>query len=160
MRRFRVTENFYLDEFIPQREYEMFTDRARHLIRPQIIDIAQYIRDFTGVPIMINNWWNGGRLHYRGFRPCDIRVGALRSYHKMGMAIDISSPELSPAEILTVMMPNGNLFKKLGLKRAEDPAATKAWLHLDMGHVDPMLDKDDEIYVFKIAPGPEHTTSI
>lgn len=133
MDRLKLTNNFYLDEFIPQKQYDHFGARARHLVRPEIIKIAQKLRDLAGVPLYANDWAAGGSFQYRGYRPCDLLIGSPVSYHKMGMAIDLVSGSKSPAQLLKIIQENAGAFYRLGLRRCEDPKITKTWLHIDMG---------------------------
>jgi hypothetical protein len=70
MKRIQVSDNFYLDEFIDPVTYNKFGYKSQRYIRQEVINIAQLLRDFTGLSITINNWATGGakKLYYINWR--------------------------------------------------------------------------------------------
>lgn len=128
----KVTENFVLKEFVPERVIEILgEERAYHLMHPNMYSIAQKLRDHLGHEILINH----GSLNLRGWRPVDTPVGSRGSYHKLGMAIDISSPGYHPSELLDIIQRDWSGFRFLGVRRVENPKITRTWLHIDMAKV-------------------------
>lgn len=65
---------------------------------------------------------------YGGFRPQDCPIGAPRSNHKMGLAVDIYDPS---EEIDTFCLKNLSVLEEFGLY-LEHPSATKGWCHLQV----------------------------
>ena len=55
MKRIKVSNNFSLDEFINRTTYERFGAKSQRYIRQELIQIAQTLREFTELPITINN---------------------------------------------------------------------------------------------------------
>ena len=149
MKRIKVSKNFYLDEFIPRNIYRRYGAKSIWFLDPRLIQLAQGLRDFLGVPVTVNNWANGGRRQYSGYRPPRTNVGAYYSQHKFGRALDVQvnlgALDLSSYEDLReVIKINYPYFKALGLTCIEK--STKTWLHLDMRHTD-----SDELME---VPGP------
>lgn len=89
MNRIKISENFFLDEYIPKELYLSADDPSKliSLIEPELIVSDQLLRNEFG-PVIINNWWSGGDRHLSGFRPQDCKIGASKSDHKRGMASD------------------------------------------------------------------------
>lgn len=122
MRRIRVNDLFFLDEFLDRRSYS-------NLLK--LIDIASFIRRNTNLPVIINNYNSGGSLGFRGFRPIDCNIGASMSQHKYMNAIDINIGKMSPVEMFEYVKSNARDLYNLGLRRVEDISITPTWLHLD-----------------------------
>lgn len=148
----RVNKHFYLHEFIPRKYIRQFGEkRAFHLVRPELYQIAYELREGLTreygrrIRISVNNW----RLQYRGWRPVDFEEGSPRSYHMLGMAIDVSSPDVSVKEIFDFILNNQRRFRSLGLRRVENIVHTPGWVHLDIGDEIPE-HFNGMIYVFDI----------
>ena len=60
--------------------YALFTD--------EIKAVMVHIRESVGLPIIINNWKNGGQFQFRGFRNASCSVGVKKSQHREGNAFD------------------------------------------------------------------------
>jgi len=140
MRRIKVTDNFYLDEFVHPEIYKEFGERSRLFIRPELFKIAQAVRNQFG-PVMINTWYSGGDFEESGLRLPNTKTGAKYSMHKFGCAIDLH-PYAHPFVIRAYVEKNyKEIFKPLGLTRME--AETKTWVHLDVGNTG-----SDELVIF------------
>lgn len=145
MSRIKVSQNFYLDELIDP--YTYFTDEDYGLSKldPSIIDVAQLMRSLLNKPLVVNNWWgkhldkeeaervkaiekDNSIRKWSGFRPAHCPIGASKSAHKYGQAIDLKGNEL---EMLKIIEDNARLFYRIGLRRLENPKITKGWFHID-----------------------------
>ena len=60
--------------------YALFTD--------EIKAVMVHIRESVGLPMIINNWKNGGQFQFRGYRNASCSVGAKKSQHRDGNAFD------------------------------------------------------------------------
>jgi len=132
MNRQKLSHNFFLDEFVTKRAYLTFGSRANLLFDPRLVEISQFIRNRLGSAVYLNNWYHGGPLQYRGWRPPFTTVGSKRSFHKLGRAIDMSSPKYSPKEILEIVRRNEAKLMSLGLSRVEHIDHTPTWIHMDL----------------------------
>ena len=136
MERIKVSDNFYLDEFIDPITYDKFGANSQRYIRQEIIRIAQCLRSFTGLSCEINNWATGGAYKESGLRNFETSTGAKYSAHKFGGSIDIKIGKLDSYAMAQIIIDNyDDIFKGLGVTRIEDPKYTKgknrSWLHID-----------------------------
>lgn len=137
MQRIKITNNFYIDEFVRKDFYEKWGIRSIHWIRPEVIRIDQFIRERYGIPIIINNWATGGDRQNSGLRYPIADIGAGDSFHKFGCATDKKFVGQNPAfydEVREDIIKNWHsLFKPLGLTTIE--ANTYTWLHTDCRYI-------------------------
>ena len=141
--RIKVSNNFYLDEFVDPITYKKFNGQSIWFLDNRLIKIAQFLRELTDRPITINNWINNGTFKASGFRRPSTRVGGYLSQHKFGKAIDVKVSGIPSADVLNIIMTNWPKFKELGLTTVEDIAFTTSWNHLDIRHT----DKEDILIV-------------
>ena len=79
---------FYPCEFLPRGICDL------RKLDPRLLKIADHIREEYG-PMICNTWWNKrleerwGFHQWRGWRPRDCKVGAAKSQHKEGKALDL-----------------------------------------------------------------------
>ncbi|MDK2909652.1 MAG: hypothetical protein PWR20_1219 [Bacteroidales bacterium] len=125
----KVSKNFVIQEFVGPAIINARGEKAIQLLDYRIILIAQFIRDYFGRPMTINNWHIGGHFTERGFREPQTHTGAPFSQHKFGRAIDFTLDGLSPEEIRTEILKNQQLFLEKGLTCIE--AKTPTWVHID-----------------------------
>jgi len=128
--RIKVSNNFYLDEFINPETYQKFEASSQRYIRPEVIKIAQFLREYLETPITINNWFDGGQYKESGLRDFNTSTGAKYSAHKFGAAIDVKT-SLKPSELVKKIIDNEEMFMLTGLTRIEDTKFTSSWVHLD-----------------------------
>lgn len=136
MKRIKVSNNFNLDEFINPTTYERFGAKSQRYIRPELIKIAQVVREFTDLPVTINNWATGGAYKESGLRDFNTSTGASYSAHKFGAGMDLKIGDLTSVQMAQIIIDNyEDIFKPLGVTRIENPEFTRGknrdWLHID-----------------------------
>jgi len=135
MKRIKLTDNFYLDEFIDPVTYNKFGGRSVMFMRREIILATQWLRSTTGLSITVNNWASGGAYKESGLRNFNTSTGASYSAHKFGAAADLKIGDLTSFEMAEIIEKNWGELYEIGLRRIEDPEATKGknrgWLHID-----------------------------
>jgi hypothetical protein len=132
MNRIRVSDNFFLDEFIDPRIYSQRGERSIQLIDSRIMFAAQYIREQSGEFMTINNWARGGTLRERGLRLAGTNTGALWSQHKYGRAIDINIGSWTAKQMFDFVMSHEKyLVQRQIVTVIEDIRDTPRWLHMD-----------------------------
>lgn len=119
----QLNEYFSLEELISEQAY-------RDLMR--LLDIATWIRRETGLPVVINNWHRGGRLHQRGLRLPYNEAGSPRSEHRNLRALDLNIGAWSGARMFNWAAQNAEALYRLGVRRLEHPEDAPTWLHLDL----------------------------
>lgn len=122
--RIKISENFYLDEYIPKELYMSTENKTEllSLIDPVLIESDQKLRYVFG-EITINNWFIGGDRIYSGFRPINCKIGAKGSDHKFGKASDKLFKNATPQEVRKYIKSN---YKSLKITKIEDDIS---WVH-------------------------------
>lgn len=128
----KISPNFYLHEFVPRIIYNKYGNNAVWFIRPELIKLADFIRNWFGKPMYINNWYWGGPMQNRGYRTPNTTIGSLYSQHKMGAAIDFNIKDLHPDKIRQEILDNEQVFMGAGLTTLEDGAFAPTWVHADI----------------------------
>ena len=131
MEQIKVSDNFFLTEFIDPVTFAELGEYSIHKIDKQLIDIAQYARVNTGLPCTINNWASGGQYKESGLRRPDTTTGAKKSAHKLGKAIDLKIKGMSGQQMYDWARKNATKLYQLGVRRIETPSLTPSWLHMD-----------------------------
>jgi hypothetical protein len=122
----KITKNFSDKEVLPR---ELHGYRWEWFIDFRIVEVAQKLRDIFG-PITINN----DRFNWSGYRTVDCGVGAQFSQHRFGRALDLKFANTTPEEVQKYIIEHESEFMDLGLRRMENAAKTKTWLHIDCMH--------------------------
>lgn len=128
----KISEHFDVREFVPPEIWNAFGENSQWFVRPEIVRLAEFIRNHFGKPMTINNWHTGGIFHYRGFRPRSCNEGAELSQHRICGAIDFNIEGLTDDEVYDEIIKNEAAFMAAGLTTLEDKTITKGWTHGDM----------------------------
>ena len=67
MKRVKVSENFYLDEFIDPWTYYLYGSKSIRYIAPQTIAFTQRVREILDTPCAVNTWSNHGKMSAEEF---------------------------------------------------------------------------------------------
>lgn len=126
----KVSENFFLDEFLDPETYQ----KRDYSIDVKLIGIAQFIRENTG-PVTINNWFNKGSYKESGTRRPESKTGAKKSAHKPNdqgvcRAIDVKVKGMTGPGMFEWAKANKDKLYFLGVRSIEHPSLTPSWLHL------------------------------
>lgn len=125
----QVSKNFILQEFIDPDIYAIRADKSIELIDPRIVGMAQFIRDYFGQPVTINNWHEGGPRKESGLRKFLTTTGSKFSQHKFGRAIDMVIRDVDPENARKEIIKYWDKFRTCGITTIEE--ATPTWLHCD-----------------------------
>lgn len=148
MNRIKVAQNFFLDEFVDPVTYFTEADHGLSKIDSALIDLAQLLRDEYDSPVYINRWWDYLPKDMNGFDPVKFlnemikkkvpvwsglrtllcKIGAIKSAHRLGKAID---PKGDEKRFMQIVRDNAKKFYEKGLRRLEDISITNGWLHMD-----------------------------
>lgn len=121
---------FRIEELVSQSEFEKYKDNQNVLwweFDRNILYIADRLRDDYGV-LTINDWLWGGKNHCRGLRLPDCNVGAERSQHRFGRALDIIPRNISPDEIREDILNH----KRCYMEKITAIEMNISWLHIDV----------------------------
>jgi len=139
------TKYFKLQELVHPFFYEKFGDKAWEFLNPNILVVADAIREEINSSIVINNWNAGGDLKNCGLRPFNTNTGAEFSIHKFGGALDLHFTRYTPTVVFGMIMAKKQYFYDLGLRRIENVEHTPTWLHIDCANT-----QLDTIHVFRV----------
>lgn len=128
----KVSPNFHDYEFVPKVIYNNERLKPIWFIRPEIISLAEFYREWFDAPVIVNDWFWGGYFHNRGFRTPNTRVGALYSQHKLGAAFDCNIKGVEPDFIRREILDHEDEFMAAGLTTLEDGAYARTWVHSDI----------------------------
>jgi hypothetical protein len=131
MDRIKITDNFYLDEFVHPKIYDVFKEKSRLYVSQKLIDLVQLIRENYGEPIYINTWGNGGKRINSGLRDYKNPLGKLnRSRHYYGLCADLTTNDIDALQ--KHIKENKELYFSHGLRIIEDFDYTKTWCHISV----------------------------
>jgi hypothetical protein len=132
MTRIKISENFYLDEFIHPEIYKTFKGNSKLYLSPNLVFLVQAIRTKYGKPIFINTWANGGVLRNSGLRDYKNPLGGKlnRSRHYYGLCADLHCDDIK--ELQKHVNDNLEYYHKLGLRVVENFNYTPTWLHVSV----------------------------
>ncbi len=86
----KKSKYFDIRELVSKDTYEQHGERAWEFFDRKAIDTLDFIRENTGLPVIVNDWKWGGENQYRGYRERDCKIGAKYSAHKDGKAFDFT----------------------------------------------------------------------
>ena len=84
---------FSVKELVDKQTYNLLGEASIDLISPKLIETLEDLRELLDLPIIINNWYHGGKFQYRGYRNSDCTVGKKHGAHYKGMAVDFDCYE-------------------------------------------------------------------
>lgn len=130
--RYYKPKYFTAQELVPPDYFKLHGDDSISAIDTRILITLDSLREKLGRSITINNWATGGQFSQRGLRT-DLNVGAPKSAHRIGCAVDFDIKELS-ADVFRKMVRAGQLEKELAMiTRIED---VTSWVHIDVMPID------------------------
>lgn len=147
-----VKQYFDIRELVSERVHKVLGEAAWRLFDPRLLETLLVLRrDILKVPLVCNNWKNGGYLSNRGFRDnlssiVTAKTAAHTLYmsaHMMGMALDLSSGKLSADQMRRLILDNQHLLPYQ--IRMESGKSAPTWLHIDVS-VPP--GQEEKVYVF------------
>ena len=157
MERIKVTENWFLDEFVDPMTFFKEKDNGLSKVNKKAFSLAQKFRELKGSACFINNWWSyyithkdtldidtiiknittGSYSDWCGLRTDRCTQGAPASAHRVlkgkvsnDGGIDLHS-NMNGKEMYELVKLHAKELHALGLRRLEHPNDTPGWLHMD-----------------------------
>ena len=132
------SKHFILQEFVPPEIFHQWGDSSVQFISREIVELADFVREYFNHPMVVNNWHLGGVRKYSGFRTPDCPEGGKLSQHKFKSAFDHFMPGVNMRDIYKVILENEKVFMEAGLTCMEDIDDTDpvgnpgtGWIHMD-----------------------------
>lgn len=123
--------NFPIKELVDKATFDRLGERAYMLFRPEALRMLQGVREFLGVPCVVNDWDKGGQYSQSGFRPSSSTVGAPYSAHRLGCAFDLKPKGMTIAAAWAKIQGAPNDPRVKLIRRVENIEKTPTWLHID-----------------------------
>jgi hypothetical protein len=126
--------NFRLEELVGPETFERLGDNCWKLFNQNfLLDVDKFVSDLKrdlGVRgVTVNNWLWKGNFKQSGFREQNTSVGAPRSQHKQGNALDMKFNGCTVAQALAYLEINKSRYPFI--TTVENIAFTPTWLHVD-----------------------------
>jgi len=122
-------EYFKLEELFPPELMQLPDEYLWELMDENLLIVLDRLRMTIGKPITINNWKTGGQYKWSGYRTNSCKIGAPKSAHRKGQAVDLKIKGMTPSDILYFIQSRYDEFPEI--KRVENVIKTPTWLHLD-----------------------------
>ncbi len=123
---------FRIEELVDLQSFTEWGEGCWNFFPQESLDMIHGIRTYFDRPITINNWLWGGPFQERGYRGPSSSIGALKSYHKRGMAFDFDVKDMTAEEVRREIIDNQE-NEHLRLIQRMERAVT--WCHVDRGPV-------------------------
>lgn len=137
----RFKRYFDLKEVVSKQVYNRYGQQAWQFFDPRLLAVVVWLREGLGIPLVCNNWANGGTLSQRGFRSnlepivaTKTRLNELYcSAHCLGKGIDLSSGRMSAPHIRQWI--KNHLPEVPYPIRLESDKSAPTWVHIDVCNV-------------------------
>lgn len=136
---------FSIQELVDEEVYNLLEDDAYKLFDDRLIETIDSVRDILDVPLICNNWHWGGSRDLCGYRSKKCTIGAPKSFHKRGMAVDLISSQMSAKDMRNKLEKyQDTLPYPIRIEKWDDNGEI-SWLHIDVSE----NTKGNKIYFFK-----------
>lgn len=133
-----IDRYFDLRELVSQKVFMKYAHTAWSFFDPRLMDVMVWLREGVGVPLVCNNWCNGGSLSQRGFREntCQIVADKTKngtmycSAHMRGQAVDLSSGKMTAKDIRKWI--RAHIDSCPWPIRLENDKSAPTWVHIDV----------------------------
>ena len=136
-------KRFIIKEFVPPTLWNAEGEQSIQHLDERILETADQVREFFGVPVTINNWGTtvDGQFHWRGLRTSEYPDYRLTDPHVKGMAIDFDVAGKTAGDVRATIIMNPKEFPYI--YRMENNVN---WVHGDMIGID--IHPRESIYLF------------
>lgn len=132
---------FDLREVVSKQVYQRYGEQAWMFFDPRLMEVVIWLRKGMGIPLVCNNWKNGGKLDERGFRAnLDYTVASKTKKgvlycpaHGRGQGLDLSSGKARAPVIRQWIRQHINECPHP--IRLEDDKSAPTWVHIDVCNV-------------------------
>lgn len=126
-----VPRNLKACDVVPYETYLELGDNALYVIDIDLLHSVDLICDHLQATVIVNDYRKGGKFQYRGYRPQSCNIGAQKSQHKTGHALDCTfyrdGKEMPAETVRREIMLNNDKFYSL-ITRMEHGVS---WVHID-----------------------------
>ena len=136
---------FHPYELVDSFTYQKMGDQCLELFDPDALQALDDLREYFGVPVVVNDWHDGGHLEWRGWRTLKkaAEFGAPKSQHAAGRAFDCDIAGIPADQARQRIMGDKDNILLSKITRLESGVS---WVHFDLKKLEPGLKR---ICVFK-----------
>jgi hypothetical protein len=127
-----IPKHFKIEELVSLPVFTDMGQSAFSLFDTRILITIDNIREYFGVPVIVNDWSTGGKFSLRGFRNDTDSVGAKYSQHRYGRAIDFDVKDMSADSVRKTILDNQNDERFQFINAMETGID---WVHIDCRNV-------------------------
>lgn len=150
----RVKKYFKIYELVGKWTYRIHRERAWKFLDDDLLRCILIIREGIGKPMLVNNWYNGGRFSQRGLRTILQQIvknffyqGKLYlSAHLLGKAIDFNIQGMTASEIRKWIIDNQHLFPCKIRLEYKMKGREITWVHIDTF----WEEKNPKVHLFNV----------
>ena len=130
-----ISDNFYLDEFVPKTMIDKFGRKAIFWVRKEQVLWAEFFRKIYGATIVNSYAFIDNGLQDCGYRLPNSKTGAEYSQHKSSNADDLHFVRFNGKgidaynQVREDILKEPKKFLEIGITTIE--AGTHSWLHID-----------------------------
>lgn len=129
-------KNFKVYELVDKQIFTRYGEFAWSFFRPQALMMLDAIAGFYGKPVLINNWFTGGKLENRGYRSLASSIGGDNSQHRLGNGFDLNVEGVSADQVRKDILKHKDDYF-IYITRLEATLGGKpiSWVHFDCANV-------------------------
>ena len=125
-----ISKHYRIEEFVSPPTIQLFGANAIWFLDQRIVLFADWMCDYFGSHVIINNWHEGGQYKESGFRDPGSSTGAVRGQHRFGRAADFKVPAVDCEFVRDEIRKNfKSLNQRFGITTIEQDTPT--WVHVD-----------------------------
>lgn len=140
----QANKYFEIQELVSSNVYEQYKDDALQFLDPKALEALENVREILEVPLICNNWEEGGSREYCGYREPGCGVGVPTGFHYKGKAFDLISSKMTAQEMREKLEEEKDKLKYPIRVEKWDNKGEISWLHIDIGNT-----KGKKLYFFK-----------
>lgn len=126
-------KHFKIYELVDPDTYRKYGQKAWWFFDCRILKAADMLQEIFGT-CTINDWKWGGRFIYSGYRPPHCPIGAERSDHKRGTALDLKFKHATPDEVREEIKTDWRWSQYITAVELNTPT----WTHIAHRNVEPI----------------------
>ena len=130
---FYIPKHFKIYELVDRDTFNQYGIMALRFFNPLALQMIEGIREYFGAPVKINDWFWGGKFHWRGLRTKWCEVGSDYSMHRFAGAFDFDIKGLSAHEARKRILDDKDHPLLKNINCLEDKVT---WVHADVRNVD------------------------
>jgi hypothetical protein len=119
-------------ELVDKHTYHKFGENVWMFFNPVALRALDGIREYFDRPVIVNDWFKGGQLQFRGLRPPYCTTGTTYSQHRFGNAFDCTIVGMDAEDVRKIILQDKNHPLLKDITCIEEKVS---WLHFDCRNI-------------------------